>query len=195
MKRHCALAFVLLPLFAHAEDYLGTLRAPQSVFTPGVYSFASAPALGPSTQLFGDNGVRLKLGYKYSRYLAVEGELVDFGRGANEPFASPGNLASTFRSTGFGVDTIATLPLWHMSFYGRLGAYRGDRAGFHTYSTALLGDNGARGTRLRYGLGVRYDVTKALGIRAEMERYSPLGSQLPGEIEADQFSLGVSWRF
>ena len=47
-------------------------------------------------------------------------------------------LASAFRSTGFGVDTVATLPLWRFSFYGRMGAYRGDaRNGFGIYSTSL----------------------------------------------------------
>lgn len=195
MKRLLALAVATLPLAALAEDYLGTLKPPQSSLTPGLYTFTAGPINGPATSLYSDNSVRLKLGYKYSRYLSVEGEFVDFGRNAADIFASPGNLASGFRSTGFGVDTIATLPVWRFSFYGRLGAYRGDRNGFGTYSTALLGDSVVRGTRMRYGLGMRYDFTKAFGIRAEMERYSPLGSQTPGEIDADQFSVGVSWRF
>jgi OmpA-OmpF porin, OOP family len=195
MKRLLALAVATLAFAAAAENYLGTLKPPQSSLTPGLYSFATGPASGPATSLYADNSVRLKLGYKYSRYLSVEGEFVDFGRSGADIFASPGNLASAFRSTGFGVDTIATLPLWRFSFYGRMGAYRGDRNGFGTYSTALLADSTSRGTRLRYGLGMRYDFTKAFGIRAEMERYSALGSQVAGDIDADQFSVGVSWRF
>ena len=104
--------------------------------------------------------------------------------------------ASTFRSTGFGVDPVATLPLWRFSFYGRMGAYHGDRNGFNTYSTALLSDPGARNTRWRYGLGVRYDFTKALGIKAELERYSlGLGSPLAGDVDTDQVTVGLSWRF
>lgn len=195
MKRLLALAVASLPFAALAEDYVGTLKPPQSSLSPGLYSFATGPAMGPTPSLYSDNSVRLKLGYKYSRYLAVEGEFVDFGRSSADLFASPGNLASAFRSTGFGVDTIATLPLWRFSFYGRMGAYRGDRNGFGTYSTALLADSASRGTRLRYGLGMRYDFTKAFGIRAELERYSPLGSPIAGDVDADQFSVGVSWRF
>jgi len=42
---------------------------------------------------------------------------------------------------------------------------------------------------------MRYDLTKSLGIRAEMERYSPLGSTTGGEPEADLFSVGLMWRF
>ena len=191
-----ALALALAPGISLAEDYLGTLKPPQSSLAPpGVYSFTT-----PSTPAapIGDNGYRLKLGYKYSRYFAVEGEYVDFKRGTSDMFATPGSLAASFRSTGFGVDTIAMLPLWRFSFYGRMGAYRGDaRGGFGYGSTALLPtDAYTRGTRWRYGMGMRYDFTKAFGIRAELERHSPLGSPLATEVDAaDQFSVGVSWRF
>jgi OmpA-OmpF porin, OOP family len=193
------LALAALPAAA-AEDYLGTLKPPpQSSLSPtGVYSFATATPLEAPPAFGTDAGYRLKLGYKASRYFAVEGEYVDFGRFAGELFASPGNLASQFRSTGFGVDTIAMLPLWRFSLYGRMGAYRGDaRGGFGYGSSALLpADQFTRGTRWRYGMGVRYDFTRAFGVRAELERHSPLGSPLATEVDAaDQFSVGLSWRF
>ena len=194
-----ASALAILPGATLAEDYLGTLKPPQSSLSrPGPYTFATGTSIEAPASFAGDNGYRLKLGYKYSRYFAVEGEYVDFGRSAAELFASPGNLAPSFHSTGFGVDTIAMLPLWRFSFYGRLGAYRGDaRGGFGQASTALLpADNFTRGTRWRYGMGMRYDFTKAFGIRAELERHSPLGSPLATEVDAaDQISVGVSWRF
>jgi OmpA-OmpF porin, OOP family len=194
MRRLLALGLVSLPLACPAaDDYLGVLRVPQSSLNPtGLYSFASGPA-HPLT--LAPEGYRLKLGYKATRYLSVEGEFSDFTRPA-DVFANPANLASAFRSTGFGVDTVATLPLWRFSFYGRMGAYHGDRNSFNSYSTALLGDSAARNTRWRYGLGVRYDFTKALGIRAELERYSlGLGSPLAGDVDTDQVTVGLSWRF
>lgn len=178
-------------------NYLGMLRAPQSALSPGtgLYTFASPTLLGLSPTL-AENGYRLKLGYKASRYFAIEGEYVDFGRATN-PFASPASLDAGFRSTGFGVNTIATLPAWNrFSLYGRLGAYRGEaRPEFAPSYASLLADGGARGTRLRYGLGLRYDFTKAFGIRAELERYAPLGSPLASDTESDLFSVGVMWRF
>lgn len=195
MKQLCALAIVLVPTAAFG-DYLGILRAPQSSLQPrGLYSsFATPPETFAS--LAPESGYRLKLGYKHSRYFAVEGELADFTRPSNV-FANPANLSSAFRSTGFGVDTVATLPLWRFSFYGRMGAYRGERNGFGTYTTSLLGEPGHRGTRWRYGLGVRYDFTRALGIQAQMERYSAAGLAAPfaGDGESDQFTVGLSWRF
>lgn len=200
---YAALLLALLPAMATAEDYLGGLKLPRaaSVAPGGTFSFASEPVMSAFTSSglrAGDSGMRLKLGYKYSRYFAVESEFVDLGRAPADIFSSPVNLSSAFRSsTGFGVDTVATLPVWRsFSFYGRLGAYRGEAGNpFAAYSTSLLGDGAARGTRMRYGLGMRYDFTKALGIHAEMERYSPLGSQRPGEPESDLFSVGVAWRF
>ena len=188
---------ITLPGLALAEDYVGTLKVPQSSSTPsGIYSFSTTPGL---VNVPGESGMKLKLGYKYSRYFAVEGEVMDFGRSsATDPFSSPANLASAFRSTGFGVDTIAMLPLWRFSFYGRMGAYRGDARGFGYGSTALLPtDPFVRSTRLRYGMGVRYDFTRSLGVRAELERHSPMSS--PFSTDADgldqQLSVGLSWRF
>ena len=199
------LALVVLaaaPMVAAAsDDYFGVLRLPRSVLPPaGSLSFESSPvnafSLWRSDSLWqADSGRRVKLGYNYTRYLSFESEFVDMGRAPNDVFASPSNLASAFRSTGFGVDTVATLPVWRsLSLYGRFGAYRGDpRNGFATYSTSLLADP-TRSTRWRYGLGVRYDFNSAFGVHADVERYSPMGAPL-GEPESDQFSIGVNWRF
>jgi hypothetical protein len=198
-QRFLVLTLASLPLCAAAvENYYGILKPPKAVpETPrGLYSFSSSPLAGLATAPGSDNGYQLKLGYKYSRFFSVEGQFNDFARTPGDVFSTPGNLSSAFRGTGFGVDTVATLPVWRFSFYGRLGAYRGDaRSPFSTYSTSLLADHTSRGTRWRYGLGMRYDFTKTLGIQAEMERYSPLGSLLAGEPETDLFTVGVKWRF
>jgi hypothetical protein len=190
-KTLVALAFATAALPA-AADYIGTLKAPQAgLASSGLYSFANIPSGAGSV----DEPARLKLGYKYSRYLAVESEFVDAPHAASDLFASPGNLNSAFRSPSYGVDTVATLPIWRLSFYGRMGAYHGDpRTGFGAYSTSLLGDTGAR-SRWHYGLGMRYDITKSVGVRAEMERYSLMGGSSNSEPESDLFTVGLSWRF
>lgn len=197
MKTLLALALAAAPLGA-AADYLGPLKPPPTSLAPsGLYSLAvpgfAAPVAVPAKGW--DNGQRFKLGYRYSRYLSVESELAETR--VADPFGGVATLRPAFRSTGFGLDTVATLPAWGFSFYGRMGAWHGERAGFASPSTALLGDGVPRGTRWRYGLGMRYDFTRSLGVRAELERYSSagLGSPLAGEGEADQLSIGLSWRF
>jgi hypothetical protein len=186
---------------AAAGDYVGGLNLPKSADAQapaGFLSFASEPVASFASARTGtpDAGYRLKLGYQYSRFFAVESQFVDFGRTGADVFTNPSNLASAFHSTGMGVDTIAMLPWRSFSFYGRLGAYRGEsRNAFAQYSTSLLGDVSSRGTRWRYGLGMRYDFTKSLGIKAEVERYSPLGTPLDAQVETDLISVGLSWRF
>lgn len=195
------LATATLSFAAAAEDYIGILKPARAGLAPpsGIFSLASEPIVnGLSPFNPADGGHRLKLGYKYSRYFSVEGHFLDMPRAPADVFSSPVNVSSMFRSTGFGVDTVATVPVWRsFSFYGRLGAYRGDtpRNAFATYSTTLLNDNATRGARWRYGLGMRYDFTSTFGIRAELERYSPLGSPLSSDAESDVFSVGVAWRF
>jgi OOP family OmpA-OmpF porin len=199
LVQQLALLSASLAIGTASADYVGTLKLPGAPSaSTGFYAFsASAPtAVGPgfSTAATNDPAHRLRLGYKYSRYLSVESEYVDFSNESNGVFANPALLSSAFRSTGFGVDTIATLPLWrHFSFYGRLGAYSGSRNIFSWNPVSLLGDSTR--ARVRYGLGMRYDFTKAFGIRAELERYSPLATPLTGEAESDVFTVGLSWRF
>jgi hypothetical protein len=192
------LALAASPLLATAGDYLGTLKVPQSPLAPAgmFYSFTSLPppslaGAAPATE----QPLRLKLGYQYSRFFSVEGELNDTARPAPSLFGHQEPLASPFHSSGFGVDTVATLPVWRFSFYGKMGAYHGEPGSpFGAYSTSLLADAAPR-THWRYGLGVRYDFTSSLGIRAQVERYSPLGAPLATETDGDLFSIGLSWRF
>ncbi len=188
---------VALPAVATAGDYLGMLSLPKvSLPLPGgLYSFTSVAPPSLSGGASSEQPFHLKLGYRYSRYFSFEGELNDMARLPAYPFGTPESAASPFRSSGFGVDTVATLPVWRFSLYGKMGAYYGEpRYDFASYSTSLLGDAAQR-TRWRYGLGVRYDFTHSLGVRAEVERYSPLAAPLARDTDADLFSIGVSWRF
>jgi hypothetical protein len=190
------IGLALAPLAAQA-NYLGILKPPRSMVqetTPGAYSFATSTQDPFLASPLVDKAYELKLGYKYSRFFSVEGRFNDFAR-AQDAFSTRGAMSPSFHNSGYGVDTVATLPVWRLSFYGSFGAYHGDAPAtpFSAYSTSLVGS--APGTRLRYGLGMRYNVTQSLGVEAQMERYAPLGSPLSGEPEQDLFSLGVKWRF
>jgi hypothetical protein len=193
--RALALSLATLPAMAFASDYIGSLKIPRLAQPGDVYSFSTLPPSGlanpPSVEPY-----RLKLGYQYTRYLAIEGELNDLPRSPSSVFGNGTALVTpAVRSTGFGVDTVARLSWWRLSLYGRVGAYRGE-AGlpFAIYSTSLLG-NTSDHTHVRYGLGLNYDITSSVGIRAQVDHYSPIASPFSGEPEGDVFSVGVSWRF
>src|SRR5678816_928844 len=101
MTRARILAFALvgLPAAAVASDYVGTLKIPKAPAAGEVYSFSTLPAPGLSAAPAADNPFQLKLGYQYTRWLAVEGELSDFARLPSDVFSGPAtSLASPFRA-------------------------------------------------------------------------------------------------
>lgn len=197
----CAAAFAVagvLPAWAQ-QDYFGMLKAPRTgLEVRSGFFYSSFGDLGYAGLLTGarDDGRQLKLGYQYSRYFTVQGQFLDFGRSPGASF-SMSDAYTGPRRTGFGVDTIGTLPLTNrFSFYGRFGAFRGDaRPVFGTTLPALIGDTSRNGTRLRYGLGLRYDFSKAFGVRAEFERYSTAGGNMLTDVDSEMLSVGLMWRF
>ena len=108
MTRARILAFALigLPAAAGASDYVGTLKLPKTPMAGEVYSFSTFSAPGSAAAPANDNPFQLKLGYQYTRWLAVEGEVSDFARMPADAFSSPATslAASPFRASGYGVD-------------------------------------------------------------------------------------------
>lgn len=178
-------------------NYVGTLKPPASaLLAPGyaTTAFVSPTIFGRASAL-GEDGSRFRIGYRSNPYFSIETDFRDYGRESN-PFANPANLSSAFRSTGFGVDAVATLPFWtKFSLYGRFGAYRGDARPVFAPPITMLTPDATRATRVRYGLGMAYDITRSIGIRAEYDRFSPLAHPLPTDADSDQISVGVQWRF
>lgn len=82
-----------------------------------------------------------------------------------------------------------------LALYGRLGYAQSD------VQTAPLASFTSDVRRARdgvnYGLGLRYDLTQALGLRVEYARFARLpGEAVPGTLpESDQLQLGVQFRF
>lgn len=189
--RWLSAVFLLISPAAFASgDYVGTLRPSANAIAipqPGFYWPMSNPVGGPLDSLAGAEGSRLKLGYRYSRYLAVETGYAST-RGAGTAFGP-----APLRATGFSMETVGTLPLWmNGALFGRIGAYR--YAGAPLWIAAS--DRGHRpDSGLRYGLGFKYDLTRHLRVQAEMERFSPLDRLGTRDADADQVSVGVTWRF
>ena len=180
-----AFALLVAPFAATAGDYVGVLRPTAwspaiAIPEPGFYWPLADPFQG-RYGVMATQGFRLKLGYNYSRFLSVETGFADSGS------------ARGMRGRGFTMDTIGTVPLWtHAALYGRLGAWR---AGGGTTLLAGAEVGHRQGAGLRYGLGLKYDVTRSLGLQAEMERFSPLDRWGSRDSDTDQVTVGVTWRF
>lgn len=189
-----ALVLSVVPAAQAAGDYVGVLRpTPNAVAIPqGVFYWPVSghftPGVRPGLESAAE-GQKLKLGFRYSKYLSVETGYADAGLASVRTPLS----AITARGRGFSMDTVGTLPLWtHGTLYGRLGAWRSAGG-----ASLLAGGEGLQrpGAGLRYGLGFKYDLTRHVGLQAELERFSPLDQWGPRESDTDQFTFGVRWRF
>lgn len=145
-------------------------------------------------------------GYRFANDLAVEGsfstadhnrwslrtaEIPGGGVGVTLPDAA-GDAAQTWNADVYTAWSF----LHRFSFYGRLGYLQAGTAPSYSLAAALPADVRLR-EGVNYGLGLRYDVTSALGLRFEYARFPHFaGEGLSGPLpESDQVRVGVQFRF
>jgi opacity protein-like surface antigen len=145
-------------------------------------------------------------GYRWTNDLAVEGSLSSAASYALRPFD-----ASTRRGVGLslvGSPDFAShtwnanvFTSWssrnRFSFYGRLGYAQSESV--PAYALASLPPSDPRRLRdgVNYGVGVRYDITSALGLRLEYARFPRFaGESVAGPLpDSDQVQFGMQFRF
>ena len=145
-------------------------------------------------------------GYRWANDVAVEASFSTADRYTLRPLA-----ATTPRGVGLSLGSTPALAsrTWNadvytswsfrksLALYGRLGYAQSDA--LPGYALAALPPTEARTLRngVNYGLGVRYDVTPALGLRLEYARFSRFaGEAVTGPLpESDQVQLGMQFRF
>ena len=152
-----------------------------------------------------DSGARTLAygGYRWANDIAVEAA-ASLDRYSLQP-ATPGNrrgvglaLAADNDVAGkaWNVDVYTSWEFRRsLSLYGRLGYAQSDLQ--QGYPPGFVGDARRGRDGVNYGLGFRYDMSPALGLRLEYARFG----RLPGEVasgglpENDQVQLGVQFRF
>ena len=145
-------------------------------------------------------------GYRFNNDVAIEGSLATADRYALRPLdaTSPrgvgltlsGASAATTRSWNADVYTSWSFRKT-LALYGRLGYAQGDNAPAYAMATLPISDARHFRDGMNYGVGVRYDVSPALGLRLEYARFSRFaGEALAGPLpESDQVQLGMQFRF
>jgi OmpA-OmpF porin, OOP family len=165
-----ALAVTLVALSAHAEGlYVGG--------NLGSSHYKGDDIGGLSTDR-SDTGLKLYGGYGITPNVAVETGYARIGK-----FKS---AAGDVKASGLFVDAVGILPLGNgFSALGRAGLFNGK------LDSSLAGSD--RGTSLKIGAGVQYDLATNVGLRGEWERYR--FDALNTKTNADVYSLGVNYRF
>jgi hypothetical protein len=175
----------------------GPAASPWSRFAPPTREDAGARAL-----VFG--------GYRWSSDVALEASFTSSEKYALRP-ADPGtgrqgvglSLAGAaagladLQSRSWNVDVYTSWTfLRSFALYGRLGYAQAETAPLFAPSVGAAPD--ARRVRdgVNYGVGFRYDMNPALGLRLEYGRFGRFAGEIPsGTPETDQVSVGVQLRF
>jgi OOP family OmpA-OmpF porin len=151
-----------------------------------------------------DNSWKILVGYQFNRNFSLEFGYADLGAATATtppipfpPFGTiPGaNLkieTTTWELVGVGSVPIAD----RFSIYGKVGLYRADTETRAVFTDGVSGSESDSSTSLTFGLGLRYDFTQNLGVRAEWQRYGDVSEAASGEeFDIDVISIGVIFRF
>ena len=146
-------------------------------------------------------GYRLFGGYQFTPHIGVEGGYFDLGKtGYTATTVPAGTLGGDMRLKGLNLDLVGTLPLTgKLSALGRIGvaSIRASDSFSATGAVTMPYANAnpsQRSTNLKAGLGLMYDITDSLAVRAEAERYR-LKDAVGNRGHADLFSVGLIYRF
>jgi OmpA-OmpF porin, OOP family len=181
---------------ASAMAFAGPALAQDTGFYAGIHigqasakdGCEGAGALGVSCD-DEDTAFKILGGYQFNKNFAVELGYTDFGEVSG---AGGGNSFST-EATAFELVAVGMLPLADkFSVYGKIGMYRGD---VDTSGTGIFGSASESNTDLTFAVGVRYDFTRNLGVRAEWQKYQDVGGGDIGESDVDVLSIGAIWKF
>lgn len=150
-------------------------------------------------------GAKVFVGYRFNKYLAIEGGGVHFGEpGFGFQFyngaSGIGEAKVDYAMGAVFVDAVGT---WYFTekwaLLGRVGVSRGQtRVDFNGAPLTLIASNTdrtERSTRAKFGLGLQYDLTNAFMFRAEWERYNlpdPMGDD---KIKVDTYSASLLYQF
>jgi len=154
-----------------------------------------APVLGdvPESRAIVYGGYRLRPGVALEAALGSESFRLP-GRGGVGLVVPVDDAAASQR---WNVDVQGSWAFWRsLSLYGRLGYSQSEIAPF--YRTSVLASPAESRTRdgVNYGVGLRYDLTRSLGVRLEYARTGLFGGEAPsGTPYDDQVQVGVQFRF
>jgi OOP family OmpA-OmpF porin len=170
---------------------------------------SSLNGLFPGFSCSGDSnstGWRVFAGYDISQNLAVEGSYVDLGKfhgtATSSPGLNPDTAAGNANPTGFVLDAVFSLPATEQfGFIARLGVFAWSLdttvgvtrcCGAPSQPSTSASPSG---TSVDFGVGVKYDFNKNLGVRAEYQKFANIGSDATGKSDVSQLSASLVYHF
>ena len=142
-----------------------------------------------------DTGYKAFGGYQFNRYLGTELGFFDLGEFSLQSSTEPaGTLEGSTRYRGANLDLVGTLPLTdRFAAIGRVGAlYTRTRGHYSGSGTASVVDPtpSKRDTTVKWGLGLQYEISPMMLVRAEGERYR-IHDAVTGRKNVDLYSVSL----
>jgi OOP family OmpA-OmpF porin len=147
-----------------------------------------------------DTGYKLFGGYQYSKNFALEGGYFNLGQlGYTATTVPAGTLTGEASISGLNLDLVGRhLFSKQFSAFGRLGLnYAQTEDTFRNSGIVPVpadSDPGKNALNYKFGVGLQYDFTETLGMRAELERYR-INDAVGNKADVDLISLGLVYRF
>ncbi|WP_155998054.1 outer membrane beta-barrel protein [Thioalkalivibrio sp. ALMg13-2] len=146
-----------------------------------------------------DLGYKLFGGYQFNRNFALEGGYFDLGGFSYTASTRPeGTYKGEIGVRGINVDAVGMVPLSErFSAFGRFGlTYAEAKVGFSSTGQFHVAGTSPRERDVQYkfGAGLQYAVTPALGLRLEAERYR-VNDAVGNRGDIDLFSVGMVYQF
>src|SRR5262245_3839454 len=135
-----------------------------------------------------DNGWKAIVGWRIFKFLAVEGNYVDFGNVKDDV---TGGTDLEVATTGYDLSALGIIPFGgHFEVFGRFGYVSWDATVKRSGTTF---DSNEDGEDAVYGLGAAFRLGESLQIRVEYEKF---GAEANGEtVDVDFTSASATFTF
>jgi OOP family OmpA-OmpF porin len=144
-------------------------------------------------------GYKIFGGYQINPYFALEGGYFNLGKFSYRAQTLPaGTLDGSAKFQGVNLDAVGTLPLSErFSAFGRFGVNyaRASDSFSSTGAVNVVNPNpSTHDANYKFGAGLQYSLTRALGLRLEAERYRT-NDAIGNKGDIDLISVGLVYRF
>jgi OOP family OmpA-OmpF porin len=141
-----------------------------------------------------DTAYKIFGGYQFNRNFAVEAGYFNLGKFTYRSASPTGTLNGTYEVEGLNLDLVGTMPLSErFSAFGRIGAQYANTHDSFSGTGSLTPTNGnpsKRDTNLKVGVGLQYDISPSMQVRAEAERYR-INDALDNRGDINVFSVSL----
>jgi OOP family OmpA-OmpF porin len=142
-----------------------------------------------------DNGFKVFGGYQFNPHFALEGGYFNLGKFGYVASTVPvGTMTGNIKLQGVNLDALGILPFTEkFSAFARVGVIYAEAKDTFRGTGLVLVTNpnpSKRSANYKFGVGLQYDFTEKVGMRAEVERYR-IDDAIGNKGDVDLASIGL----